>query len=54
MGEYNKAWIALAMAVLAILEQIFHFNPGISEEWIAGLIAVITAFLVWLVPNRAT
>ena|GEM_PF-6073289 len=26
-GDYNKAWGALAMA---IPEQIFHFNPGLT------------------------
>jgi len=54
MAEYNKSWVALIMAILVIIEQ--HAGPslGISEAWLTDLLAIITAFLVWLVPNRAT
>lgn len=42
------------MAVLVIIEQ--HARPmlGISQQWLTVLLAIISAFLVWLVPNRAT
>jgi len=53
MGEYNKSWVALIMAILVIVEQ--HAGPtlGITEAWLTDLLAIIGAFLVWLVPNRA-
>ena len=53
MGEHSKAWVALIMATLLILEQHFGLALGITEEWVTDLLAIIMAFLVWAVPNRA-
>lgn len=53
MAEYNKSWVALIMAVLVILQQHFGLALGITEAWLTDLLAIISAFLVWLVPNRA-
>ena len=50
--EYAKALTAAIMAILVIIEQ--HFGASLNiPEWLADLIAVICAILVWLVPNRA-
>ena len=53
-GEYNKAWVSLIMAVLVIIEQVWGFKLGFSEETVTIILAVIWPLLVWLVPNRAT
>lgn len=53
MGESSKAIVAVIMAVLILIEQLtgFHF-PGVNEEWITVLLAVLTPILVYFVPNR--
>lgn len=52
MGEFNKAIVALVMAALVIIEQIWGIKIGsISEETITIVLAVLTPILVWAVPN---
>jgi purine-cytosine permease-like protein len=52
--EYNKAWVALIMAILVVLDQVFGISFGdvLSEEFITMLLAVLTPILVWLIPNN--
>jgi|GEM_PF-3572501 len=50
----DKAIVALIMAVLVIIEQQAGLTLGMSEAWVTDLLAIISAFLVWLVPNKAT
>lgn len=53
MERYNKAWIALVIAILGVLENVFGLSwIGISEEWVNTLFFVLTPILVYLVPNR--
>ena len=55
MGEFSKAIVALIMAILIILEQIYGWEitgSGITEEWITNVLAILTPILVWLIPNR--
>jgi hypothetical protein len=53
IGEYNKAWVALVMAILVVLEQSFGLHiAGMSEEFVTNLLVILTPLLVWLVPNR--
>lgn len=49
---YEKAIIALVMAVLGILDQIFGITLGISEQWVTMVIFAVIPVLVWAVPNR--
>ena len=51
MGEYNKAWVSLIMAILVIADQIWGFHLGLSEETVTILLAIIWPLLVWLIPN---
>ena len=52
-GEFNKAIVALVMAILVIIEQLWGFHiAGISEQWLTMLLAILTPILVWLVPNH--
>jgi hypothetical protein len=48
----DKAIVALIMAILVILEQQAGLSLGIGEQWVTELLAIISAFLVWLVPNK--
>ena len=50
----DKALVAMVMAVLSILNLVFGINIGIAPETISALIAAVTPFLVWLIPNRQT
>lgn len=49
---YNKAWVALIMALLMIVEEYVGWSFGLSEEAVVGIIAALTPVLVWLIPNR--
>lgn len=50
--QYSKAWVALAMAILGVLESQFGLAIGLTEQWIETLLFVLTPILVWLVPNK--
>lgn len=52
--EYNKAWVALILAILTLLE--LHFGIAVSflsENVILSVLAIASPILVWLVPNRS-
>jgi hypothetical protein len=51
--EYDKAIVALIMAILSILALAFNWNLGghFSEETVAAFIALVTPVLVFFVPN---
>jgi hypothetical protein len=52
VAEFNKAIIALAMAILVIIDQLWGIRLGaITEESVTIILAVLTPVLVWLVPN---
>jgi hypothetical protein len=49
----EKALVALVMAVLSILDLTFGFHFGsVSEASIAEMLGILTAILVYFVPNR--
>jgi len=50
LQAYNKAIAAAVVGVIAILVAQFGFS--ISPELQAAIVTVVTAFIVWLVPNR--
>lgn len=51
-GEFNKAIVALIMAALIVIEQIWGFSASwLTEELITTILAVLTPILIWLVPN---
>jgi hypothetical protein len=52
MAEFNKAIVALVMAVLVIADQLWGISLGaITEESVTIVLAILTPILVWLVPN---
>ena len=52
MNNYNKAWVALIMAIIIVVEDVTGWGSGITEEWVIATLAILTPILVWLVPNR--
>lgn len=50
----DKAWVALIMGLLSIASLHFGWNLGLTEENVAAAIALLTPFVVWLVPNKTT
>jgi hypothetical protein len=49
----DKALTALIMAAIFLLNYFFGFNLGwITSDAIASIVAALTPFLVWLVPNK--
>ena len=52
LTTYNKAWAALLMAVLTLLELYFGISLGLSENAILALLAILSPILVWAIPNR--
>ncbi len=52
MASSNKFWVALIMAAIEFLRVRYDIDPGIDEGTVAGVLGVIGAGLVWLVPNR--
>lgn len=48
----DKALTAIVMAVLFLLNSVFHIDIGLSEETVAGILAAATPLLVWLIPNK--
>lgn len=48
----TKALVALVMGLIAVAGVFFHKNIGISAETVTAIVsAVVTPFLVWLIPN---
>lgn len=50
----DKAFAALIMAAIFLINNFTGWHLGISEDTVNALAAVLTPLLVWLVPNRAT
>ena len=51
-SSLDKALVAIVMAVLFFLSEFAGINLGIDETTVQTIIAAITPFLVWLVPNK--
>ncbi len=52
MAASNKFWVALIMAAIEFFRVRYEIDLGLDESTISGALAVLTAGLVWLVPNR--
>lgn len=48
----NKFWVAAAMAALSFAKSYFGIDLGMDEVTASNLIMALTAFLVWIVPNK--
>jgi hypothetical protein len=51
-SRIDKTWVAAAVSFLS-LSALQFFNIQIDATVQNGIIAVVTAALVWLVPNKA-
>ena len=50
--SFDKALVALVMAVLSIFSLKFGINFGLTEATVTGIIAALTPFFVYLWPNK--
>ncbi len=50
-GKLNKAVAALLSALVFILNRVFGWDLGISDEVYMSIAGLVTTILVWLVPN---
>ncbi len=53
-GKLNKAVAALLSALVFILNRVFGWDLGISDEVYMSIAGLVTTILVWLVPNLGT
>ena len=51
MGQFNKAIVALIMAVVVIVQRIWHVDLGLDEDTVTLIVTGLTPVLVYLVPN---
>lgn len=52
LSSYAKSIVSLIMALLLILETWAGISfPGITEQWVTTLIAIIWPMLVLVIPN---
>lgn len=52
MGRYAKFWVAAIMALVAFIRSYTGFDLGVDDVTANAIVGAVTAFLVWLVPNR--
>jgi len=52
--SWDKALVALIMAILYLLNMWTGWFGGVTEESIGSIIAILTPIFVWLVPNKQT
>lgn len=52
LTAFDKAIVAAIMAGLVVIEQVWGWGSGITEEYVTVVIAALSPILVWLVPNR--
>lgn len=50
-GKLNKAVAALLSAVVFILNRVFGWDLGLSDEAYMSITGLVTTLLVWVVPN---
>lgn len=48
----TKFWIALLIAIANFIRIYAGFDLGIDEPTATAIVGALTAFLVWLIPNR--
>lgn len=53
--EFDKAWVALILAILTLLELYFGIAVSfLNENVILSVLAIASPILVYLIPNRVS
>lgn len=52
MAQYNKALVALIMAVIGLVNVIWGTNITANPEAVTAVVSLLTPALVYLVPNK--
>ena len=50
-GKLNKALAALLSALVFILNRVFGWDLGLSDEAYMSMAGLVSTLLVWAVPN---
>ena len=50
--QLDKAIAAAIMAVISVIALAGGLSDVLTEEWVAGVVAVLTPILVWIIPNK--
>lgn len=48
----DKAIVALVMAIVYLLNNLFGINLGLDEGLVNTIVVGLTPVLVWLIPNK--
>lgn len=48
----DKAVAAAIMAIISIIALSGGLSDTLTEEWVAGIVTVLTPIIVYLIPNR--
>lgn len=51
--QIDKAVAAAILAIVSIIALAGGLTETLTEEWVAGIVAVLTPIIVWLVPNKS-
>ncbi len=49
---YNKAIVALIMAIIGIVNLKWPGLIGLDQDTVTAVVAALTPILVWIVPNK--
>lgn len=52
VSQYDKLWIALILALIQLLNGVFHYHIGLSEEAVTTLVVLLAPTLTYLIPNK--
>lgn len=52
LQQYNKAIVALIMAIIGVVNLIWQFPVPVDEAVVTAVVALATPLLVYLVPNK--
>ncbi len=47
-----KFWVAVVMAVAQFVQIYTGYDLGLDQQTVTAILSGVTAFLVWLVPNK--
>ena len=53
MQKYNKAIVALVMALIGVANTFFNTSIAITPETVNTVVALLTPLLVYWIPNRS-
>lgn len=47
-----KFWVAIVMAFVQFIQVYTGYDFGLDQETVTAILTGLTAFMVWLIPNK--